>query len=175
MSAPEKRTPAGGPGRVGKASCGWEVYQNSAIDQLLGRLERVKQTGPGQWMARCPGHQDKSPSLSVKQCDDGTILLHDFGGCSPLDILAAVGLTLAALFPRRLTPQTPTQRREAREAFNRKAWCAALRVVCREASVVCAAASVIRNREPMPADFDERLGHAIRALDGAREVLANGH
>ncbi|TAN06418.1 MAG: DNA primase [Rhodanobacteraceae bacterium] len=67
---------------------------------MLSRLEGVKQTGPGRWLARCPAHQDCSPSLSIKQCDGGVILLHDFAGCGAADILAAVGLELRDLFPR---------------------------------------------------------------------------
>lgn len=68
-------------------------------DLLLSRLERVRQTGPGRWLARCPGHADRSPSLSVRELPDGRILVHDFGGCDPGTVLDAVGLTLADLFP----------------------------------------------------------------------------
>lgn len=171
MNAPEKRTPAGGPGRVGKTSCGWEVYQSSAIDLLLGRLERVRQTGPGQWTARCPGHQDKSPSLSVKQCDDGTILLHDFGGCGAADILAAVGLELRDLFPERLKPQTPAERRVAREALKRDSWRAALGVLSREATVVGCAAGMLRQGHALSPEDDNRLALAMRRIVDARAVL----
>jgi hypothetical protein len=73
-----------------------------SISKLLDRLERVKQTVAGRWLARCPAHQDKSPSLSIRELDDGRILLHCFGGCEVGDVLTAVGLTLADLFPQRL-------------------------------------------------------------------------
>jgi hypothetical protein len=171
MQSVEKQTPAGRPGRVGKASCGWEVYQNSPIDQLLARLERVKRTKPGQWIARCPAHQDKSPSLSVKQCGDGTILLHDFGGCSPSDILAAVGLELRDLFPERLKPRTPEERRVAREAFKRDSWRAALGVLAREATVVGCAAGMLRQGHALTAEDDTRLTLAMQRIDDARAVL----
>jgi hypothetical protein len=171
MNAPEKRTPAGGPGRVGKASCGWKVYQNSPIDQLLARLERVKQTGPGQWIARCPAHQDKSPSMSVKQCDDGTILLHDFAGCSPSDILAAVGLELRDLFPERIKDTSPEGRRRARQAFKQGAWAAALGVLSREATVVGCAAGMLRQGHALTPEDDTRLTLAMQRIDDARAVL----
>lgn len=171
MTGPEKRTPAGGPGRVGKASCGWEVYQSSPIDRLLTRLERVKQTARGQWIARCPAHQDNAPSLSVKQCDDGTILLHDFAGCSPSDVLAAVGLTLADLFPERLKPRTPEERRAAREAFKRDSWRAALGVLSREATVVGCAAGMLRQGHALTTDDDARLTLAMQRIEDARAVL----
>ena len=64
---------------------------------LLDRLEAVKATGPGRWIARCPGHQDKAPSLSIREID-GRILIHDFAGCAPADILAALGLSFRDLF-----------------------------------------------------------------------------
>jgi hypothetical protein len=69
---------------------------------LLDRLERVRETVSGRWLARCPAHQDKSPSLSIRELDDGRVLVHDFGGCEVGDVLAAVGLTVADLFPQRL-------------------------------------------------------------------------
>ena len=52
------------------------------VDEVLSRLSGVRQLRPGQWIARCPSHDDRNPSLSVSECDDGTILLNDFGGCT---------------------------------------------------------------------------------------------
>ncbi len=71
----------------------------SAADKLLSRLQRVKRTGPGKWSASCPTREDKSPSLSVRELDDGTVLLHDHGGDSVEAILGAVGLSFADLYP----------------------------------------------------------------------------
>lgn len=69
---------------------------------LLDRLDRVKQTGPGRWVSACPAHDDKSPSLSIRETDDGRILLHDFAGCDTASVLAALGLSLSDLFPDKL-------------------------------------------------------------------------
>lgn len=171
MSTPQKQTPAGGPGRVGKASCGWEVYQSSPVERLLARLDRVKQTKPGQWIARCPAHTDKSPSLSVKACGDGTILLHDFGGCSASDILAAVGMELADLFPERLKPRTPEERKAAREAFKRDSWRAALGVLAREATIVEIAAHDLADNKPLSGEDHDRLLTAIVRIGDAKAVL----
>lgn len=66
---------------------------------LLSRLEGVRDKGNGQYVARCPAHEDRSPSLSVRVESDGTILLHCFAGCTPLEVLHAVGLELPDLFP----------------------------------------------------------------------------
>lgn len=73
---------------------------------LLDRLHGVRSTGPGRWVARCPSHDDRSPSLSVRAID-GRTLVHCFGGCSPGDVLAAVGLRMADLFERPLTGSGP--------------------------------------------------------------------
>ncbi len=82
----------------------------STADKLLGRLDGVRETGPGRWMARCPVHKDRRPSLSVRQVDD-RVLIHDFAGCPASDILVAVGLTLADLFDQPLDTHRPGLRR----------------------------------------------------------------
>jgi hypothetical protein len=68
---------------------------------LLERLQEVRSVGTGRWVARCPAHEDRSPSLSVRELDDGRVLLHDFAGCEVEAVLGAVGLNMAALFPPR--------------------------------------------------------------------------
>jgi hypothetical protein len=78
----------------------------SAAVKLLDRLGRVKQTGSGRWLARCPGHEDRSPSLSIRALDDGRVLINCFAGCEPGDVLLAVGLTMSDLFPERLREQS---------------------------------------------------------------------
>lgn len=94
----------------------------SAADNLLARLEGVRQSGPGRWMARCPAHEDRSPSLSVRELEDGRVLVHCFSGCAAADVVAAVGLSLADLFADRLDHRVaPTRDRRhihaAREAL----------------------------------------------------------
>jgi len=73
-----------------------------SIENLLSRLRKVKKTGQGRWLACCPAHDDRSPSMSVKLESDGRILIHDFAGCSVEEILGSVGLTFDELFPERL-------------------------------------------------------------------------
>jgi len=76
-----------------------------SADALLARLDRVKRTGDGRWLARCPAHEDRSPSLSIRDTDDGRTLLHCFAGCSVEQVVAALGLKLEDLFP----PRPPRQ------------------------------------------------------------------
>ena len=60
---------------------------------------RRPKVGSHRWTARCPAHEDRSPSLSIRNTDDGKILFHCFRGCAPDDILAALGLTWKDLYP----------------------------------------------------------------------------
>lgn len=70
-----------------------------SIETFLNRLEKVKRRGHGQWMACCPVHQEKTPSLSIKD-DNGTILIHCFGcGAGGVDVCGAVGIEPSELFP----------------------------------------------------------------------------
>ncbi len=68
------------------------------VYDLLGRLEKVRGKN-GKWMACCPAHDDKSPSLSVRLMDDGRISIKCFSGCVGADIMQAIGLTLRDLYP----------------------------------------------------------------------------
>jgi hypothetical protein len=81
------------------------THHTSPVDLLLPRLERVRQTGPGTWLASCPtsrhGQGDRSRGLSVREGDDGRVLLHCFAGCPVDEIIAALGLALSDLFPER--------------------------------------------------------------------------
>lgn len=49
-------------------------------DALLARLNLVRKTGNGRWVCRCPAHDDRSPGLSVRELDDGCVLLHCCAG-----------------------------------------------------------------------------------------------
>ena len=45
----------------------------------------------GYGMALCPAHENiRTPALSVKDGDDGTLLVHCFTGCAGVDVLAAL-------------------------------------------------------------------------------------
>lgn len=68
-------------------------------DLILTRLQGVREVGPQRWAARCPAHEDRSPSLSIRATDDGKLLLHCFTGCAPDEILTALGLTWRDLYP----------------------------------------------------------------------------
>lgn len=50
-------------------------------------------------VARCPVHQDRSPSLAVREGADGRALIYCFAGCATEAVIAALGLRWADLFP----------------------------------------------------------------------------
>ena len=81
------------------------------VEALLDRLHGVRRTGPDRWIARCPSHTDKSPSFSIRELDDGRVLLHCFAGCDVEQVLGAVGLGFDALFPERPIDHAPRERR----------------------------------------------------------------
>ncbi len=79
------------------------------IEKLLNRLQSVREVGADQWVACCPAHEDATPSCSIRQSDDGMLLLHCFAGCETEAILDAVGLSFSDLYPEPL-PDTPQRR-----------------------------------------------------------------
>ncbi len=81
------------------------------MDEFLPLLECVRPTSTG-WVARCPAHDDRRPSLSIHDGDRG-VLLRCWASCTPNEIAVAMGITMRDLFydadpdPRaRRTPHT---------------------------------------------------------------------
>ena len=141
----------------------------SPAQLLLAHLQGVRPSGNG-WSARCPAHEDRLPSLSVSEGDDGRALVHCFGGCEVAGVLAAVGLTLADLFPERIR-DCVEERRHAAVARKRIAIDAAVGTLAREGTVVAIAARMIESGEPLTLDDIARVTVAAIRLRNAREVL----
>jgi len=68
------------------------------VTTFLSYLDQARSNGQNKWQARCPGHDDKSPSLAIKEADNGNILLHCFAGCTTDEIVGALGLKMNDLF-----------------------------------------------------------------------------
>lgn len=66
------------------------------LPQFLDGLQGVRRSGRG-WIARCPAHDDRDPSLSVHE-RDGKVLLHCHAGCTPQAVCSALGIELRELF-----------------------------------------------------------------------------
>ena len=127
-------------------------------DALLPRLDRVRRTGDRRWIACCPAHDDRRPSLTIREADDGRVLLCCFGGCQTADVLDALGLSWSDLFPPRGRTDPPSRRR--REPLVSAS--DALRVLAHEVTVCALVAG------------DLARGEAISEADRARLLVAAG-
>lgn len=85
------------------------------IQEILAKFEGVEQKSPNSWMARCPAHGDKNPSLSITQAPDGKILLHCFAGCTVEEIVGAVGLRMCDIMPDRPRAAASAAKREGKK------------------------------------------------------------
>ena len=66
---------------------------------VLGALGGSARHVGGQHVARCPAHEDRQPSLSIRQLPDGVVLMKCHAGCPTEAVLEALGLTYADLYP----------------------------------------------------------------------------
>ena len=57
------------------------------LSALTDRNCNPKRNGKG-WSARCPAHDDRRPSLSVSEGDDGRALVFCQAGCATAEALA---------------------------------------------------------------------------------------
>lgn len=121
------------------------VVEQSPVNRLLERLVDVRSNDRG-WMARCPGHSDARPSLSVMETTDGRVIINCFAGCRPEQVLDAIGLSF-----RDLRPPDPS-----REAWERT-----------ELTL-----SELAAAKGIPERFLERLGlrDSVNPYDGRRQV-----
>jgi len=132
------------------------------VDNLLSRLDKVRQSGPDSWMACCPVHEDKSASLSIRHVDDKT-LIHCFAGCSAHEVVGAIGLEISDLFPPRESHGKPERR--PFPAMD------ALRGIAFEALVVSAAASALLAGHPFTQVDRERLSLAAARIQSALSTV----
>ncbi len=71
---------------------------SAAYEWLVQALER-HDCRPRGTAARCPAHEDRAPSLSVREAEQFSgALVRCHAGCRTEDVLAALGLTTRDLF-----------------------------------------------------------------------------
>ncbi len=134
------------------------------IDVLLNRLEGVKETSAGQYMARCPAHDDKSPSLSVTE-KDGKVLIHCYAGCAAVEIVEAVDLSLSDLFDKPLYHLgKPIPKRDRWDAR------ASLRLLDNESRIALMAAIAVVEGRPLSATDLERVRMAQNRIASIMEI-----
>jgi len=70
------------------------------IDEILVRLDKVRRVKNGRYVACCPVHDDKKPSLSITETSDDKIIMHCFGcGANGLEVCNALAVDVSCLFP----------------------------------------------------------------------------
>ena len=84
------------------------------IAAAFAGLVEAQPTGTGRWKARCPAHNDRSPSLSIREGDDGRVLVLCRAGCALDSILGALQLARRDLFAG--PPPSPAQQAALRAA-----------------------------------------------------------
>lgn len=136
-----------------------------SVDHLLSRLTKVKRSGNDQWMACCPAHDDRSPSLSIKDAGNGKILVNCLAGCSALDVLGAVGMDWNDVMPEKVisNQERPTKQRVYPSD--------ALRAIQFEARIVIATAFALNNGEKLPQTDLDRLKLSMERINTALEMM----
>ena len=135
---------------------------------FLSLLTDVKDRGNGNYLACCPAHEDKSPSLSVKVDTDGTVLVHCFGGCSAQQIVESVGLELKDLFPPNLDKHS--FRKSQKPRYNYKDL---LFILAHESLVVFIAANDLKQGKALSDVDQQRLEQACGRIQRIKEVAEN--
>jgi hypothetical protein len=137
-----------------------------SAETLLSRLDKVKQIKPGNWVARCPAHDDRGPSLAVRELDDGRTLAHCFAGCAVHEIVQSVGLSLSDLYPERIGGNQHAVKGE------RRPFPAAdvLRCIAFEALVVLTAGAALLAGEPFGEADRARLVMAVERIQLALDA-----
>ena len=127
-------------------------------ETLLSHLEGVRRTGSDRWIAKCPAHDDRHPSLSVRELNDGRVLINCFGGCGAAQVLDAVGLSYDALFPPKPVDHAG---RLPRPVFRDDVF----EIVRREAAIVHLIGGDLHKNRSISEDDYRRLGQAIGKLE----------
>jgi DNA-binding transcriptional ArsR family regulator len=84
-------------------------------EQFVSKLKRVRRSSNG-WECRCPAHDDRTPSLSVADGVEG-VIFHCHAGCTPEDVLNAMGLEWWQLFYRSESEYKRAYEASAAQAF----------------------------------------------------------
>lgn len=76
----------------------------SPVENILTALDKAKcepEWKKKEWVALCPSHDDRTPSLGLKDGANGCAVIHCLAGCKPENILEALGLSMRDLFPEK--------------------------------------------------------------------------
>lgn len=143
--------------------------KSTPIESILAHLQRVRKRQVGQWSACCPAHEDKTPSLSVRETSDGAVLLHCFAGCTAAEIIAALGLEMADLFPRQILTRQGVKRTPRLISAGQ-----ALELLDQESNLVAIAAANVLRGVPLNQNDLLRLVQAAGRINWLRNECIGG-
>ena len=133
-----------------------------SIEKLLSRVDGVRTTGQGKYVACCPSHEDQSPSLAITEATDGKILIHCFAGCETEDVITAVGLRFSDLYPEPLNGEYSRKPIRGQARFDARQ---VLECIAHEVMVVAVIAD--KYAHLVDADDDKRLTLAVSRINDA--------
>ncbi len=150
----------------GSAPCGTTSNRNG---EILSRLQKVRRIGEGRYVALCPCHDDKSPSLAVTFKPNGVTLIHCFGcGASGLNVCNTLGIDPSVLFP---PSDNPRYEKQAKHHFD--AW-HVLPAIAFDAAVLLIAARRLNEGDKLPeADIEFLSKAVIRIQEAANYARGN--
>ncbi len=67
-----------------------EGKQKLTAEIIAAGLLKAKRVGASKYVACCPAHDDRTPSLSIKESRTGQALVHCFAGCSQDEVISAL-------------------------------------------------------------------------------------
>ena len=142
------------------------------FDEIAARVEAPRRISAPRnltrsLVCRCsnPDHDDKRPSMTVSETDDGRVLLHCFGGCSFEQMVSGLGLEPVDLIPEHLRHDRTDGNRSPHKGPRFSPW-AALQALAVDVIVVALCAAEIRRRGWLDdADLDALIQAEARIQD----------
>ncbi|MCO6428240.1 CHC2 zinc finger domain-containing protein [Nitrosomonas communis] len=138
---------------------------------ILPHLQKVKRVGEGRYLACCPVHDDKNPSMTVTVKPDGVVVMYCHAcGAKGLDIVNALGIDPSALFPLADNPRYEKQQRSGFSAWQ------LLHALEKDLLVVLIAINdfLLNGKKPCQSDVDyltdvcKRINEALQYLEGRK-------
>ena len=151
----QKNSPAG---NGASQSDNWNY---NPANEVLNRLTNVKACGDKRWMACCPAHADKSPSLAVCEASSGNVLVHCFAGCHYTEVLDAIGMHPSDLFAESLSNDDPKKPSNYQSIHG----------TAKEALICLIAGQTILKGEVLARPDLERLAEAVSKLRAAARAV----
>lgn len=133
------------------------------ILSFVNKLQKVQSRGRDSWVACCPAHDDKNPSLKIDLKND-KILIKCWSGCDTESILGAVGMDFDDIFPDKPIYQRSSGKQPTLSSAD------ALRIVKNEARIIWMMANDIRRNKTINDADHARFLLAMNRVDEAMEA-----